>query len=124
MSHHLSLVEGIASATPVVESSHSTVRQVVEGQLLRTQAEYETRVGEVFQEPKFAWQDATRCVDFDPELFFPKKGGSTKLAKLICSECVVRVYCLNDALQRDERHGVQGGMSERERRALKRMAAS
>ena len=57
------------------------------------------------------------------EIFFPEKGGSSREAKRICSECPVRIECLNYALRRDERYGVWGGMSERERRRLKRMAS-
>ena len=69
------------------------------------------------------WQDRARCRDFDPEIFFPEKGGSSREAKRICAECAVRIECLNYALRRDERYGVWGGMSERERRRLKRMAS-
>ena len=69
------------------------------------------------------WQERARCRDYDPEVFFPEKGGSSREAKRICSECPVRIECLNYALRRDERYGVWGGMSERERRRLKRMAS-
>jgi WhiB family redox-sensing transcriptional regulator len=69
------------------------------------------------------WQDRARCRDYDPEVFFPEKGGSSREAKRICAECPVRIECLNYALRRDERYGVWGGMSERERRRLKRMAS-
>jgi WhiB family transcriptional regulator, redox-sensing transcriptional regulator len=69
------------------------------------------------------WQERARCREFDPEIFFPEKGGSSREAKRICAECEVRIQCLNYALRRDERYGVWGGMSERERRRLKRMAS-
>src|SRR5438874_5929158 len=69
------------------------------------------------------WQDRARCREYDPEIFFPEKGGSSREAKRICAECPVRIECLNYALRRDERYGVWGGMSERERRRLKRMAS-
>ena len=65
------------------------------------------------------WQEQARCREHDPELFFPEKGGSSREAKRICSECPVRIECLNYALRRDERYGVWGGMSERERRDRK-----
>ncbi len=68
------------------------------------------------------WQDGARCRDFDLEIFFPEQGRSGREAKRICAECPVRIECLNDALRRDERYGVWGGMSERERRRLKRMS--
>ena len=69
------------------------------------------------------WQESARCRDYDPEIFFPEKGGSSREAKRICADCPVRIECLNYALRRDERYGVWGGMSERERRRLKRMAS-
>ena len=69
------------------------------------------------------WQERALCSQTDPEAFFPEKGGSSREAKRICSDCPVRIECLNYALRRDERYGVWGGMSERERRRLKRMAS-
>ena len=56
----------------------------------------------------------------DPEAFFPEKGGSTREAKRICLGCEVRDACLDYALAHDERFGIWGGLSERERRRLKR----
>ena len=58
----------------------------------------------------------------DPEAFFPEKGGSTREAKRVCATCEVREECLEYALANDERFGIWGGMSERERRKLKRRA--
>ena len=72
---------------------------------------------------ELSWQERALCAETDPEAFFPEKGGSSREAKRICSECPVRIECLNYALRRDERYGVWGGMSERERRRLKRMAS-
>lgn len=66
------------------------------------------------------WAEKARCPETDPEAFFPEKGGSTKEAKKVCQRCPVKVECLQWALDNDERFGVWGGMSERERRRLKR----
>ncbi|HEX5349733.1 MAG TPA: WhiB family transcriptional regulator [Pseudonocardiaceae bacterium] len=68
------------------------------------------------------WQERALCAQTDPEAFFPEKGGSTREAKLICSGCEVRAECLEYALAFDERFGIWGGLSERERRRLKRGA--
>jgi WhiB family redox-sensing transcriptional regulator len=68
------------------------------------------------------WQDRALCAETDPEAFFPEKGGSTREAKRICSGCEVRAQCLEYALAHDERFGIWGGLSERERRRLKRQA--
>jgi WhiB family redox-sensing transcriptional regulator len=68
------------------------------------------------------WQDRALCAHTDPEAFFPEKGGSTREAKRVCRSCEVRAKCLEYALERDERFGVWGGLSERERRRLKRAA--
>ncbi|HEX7322905.1 MAG TPA: WhiB family transcriptional regulator [Mycobacterium sp.] len=66
------------------------------------------------------WQDRALCAQTDPEAFFPEKGGSTREAKKICQRCPVRTECLEYALAHDERFGIWGGLSERERRRLKR----
>ncbi len=66
------------------------------------------------------WQDRALCAQTDPEAFFPEKGGSTREAKQVCRGCEVRAECLEYALEHDERFGIWGGLSERERRRLKR----
>ncbi|BBX35478.1 transcriptional regulator WhiB2 [Mycolicibacterium mageritense] len=66
------------------------------------------------------WQERALCAQTDPEAFFPEKGGSTREAKRICQGCEVKDACLEYALAHDERFGIWGGLSERERRRLKR----
>lgn len=66
------------------------------------------------------WQERALCAQTDPEAFFPEKGGSTREAKKVCTGCEVRAECLEYALANDERFGIWGGLSERERRKLKR----
>ncbi len=66
------------------------------------------------------WQERALCAQTDPEAFFPEKGGSTREAKKICVGCEVRGECLEYALEHDERFGIWGGLSERERRRVKR----
>ncbi|ACQ79466.1 transcription factor WhiB [Beutenbergia cavernae DSM 12333] len=68
------------------------------------------------------WQERALCAQTDPEAFFPEKGGSTREAKRVCTSCEVRAECLEYALAHDERFGIWGGLSERERRKLKRRA--
>jgi len=67
-----------------------------------------------------SWQTDALCAQTDPEAFFPEKGGSTRDAKRICTTCEVKAQCLDYALQNDERFGIWGGLSERERRRLRR----
>ena len=69
------------------------------------------------------WQDKALCAQVDPEIFFPEKGGSTRDPKRICAMCEVRPQCLDYALETGQAFGIWGGMSERERRALRRQAA-
>jgi WhiB family transcriptional regulator, redox-sensing transcriptional regulator len=66
------------------------------------------------------WRDRALCAQTDPEAFFPERGGSVREAKRVCRSCEVRAECLEYALENDERFGVYGGLSERERRRLKR----
>ena len=66
-----------------------------------------------------AWRLNALCAETDPEAFFPEKGGSTREAKRVCTGCEVRAECLEFALANDERFGIWGGLSERERRRLR-----
>lgn len=74
------------------------------------------------EDENLAWQADSLCAQTDPEAFFPEKGGSTREAKRICDGCEVRSQCLEYALENDERFGIWGGLSERERRKLRREA--
>jgi WhiB family transcriptional regulator, redox-sensing transcriptional regulator len=65
------------------------------------------------------WRLSALCAETDPEAFFPEKGGSTREAKRVCVGCDVRAECLEFALTNDERFGIWGGLSERERRRLR-----
>ena len=71
---------------------------------------------------EMGWQERALCAQTDPESFFPEKGGSTREAKKVCLACEVRSECLEYALANDERFGIWGGLSERERRRLKKAA--
>ena len=73
-------------------------------------------------EGELGWQERALCAQTDPEAFFPEKGGSTREAKKVCIGCDVRGECLEYALAHDERFGIWGGLSERERRKLKKRA--
>ena len=72
--------------------------------------------------PELTWQERALCAQTDPEAFFPEKGGSTREAKRVCMSCEVRAECLDYALAKDERFGIWGGLSERERRRVKKQA--
>ena len=76
--------------------------------------------GQDSDEAELTWQERALCAQTDPEAFFPEKGGSTREAKKVCVSCDVRAECLEYALENDERFGIWGGLSERERRKLKR----
>lgn len=69
--------------------------------------------------PELDWT-AALCAQVDPELWFPEKGGPTVEAKAVCAKCLLRRQCLEYALSHDERFGIWGGLSERERRPLRR----
>jgi WhiB family redox-sensing transcriptional regulator len=74
-------------------------------------------------EGPLGWQDSANCLGVDPDLFFPERGESTREAKTVCRGCVVRDDCLEFALNNSEKHGIWGGMSERERRRIRRQRA-
>ncbi len=70
-----------------------------------------------------SWQSRANCMGVDPDLFFPERGASTKEAKEVCRGCVVKDECLEFALRNSEKFGIWGGMSERERRRVRRARA-
>lgn len=74
------------------------------------------------------WRHEAACRAEDPELFFPIGNTGPALtqieeAKKVCRRCGVCDECLAWALEAGQDHGVWGGMSEDERRAMKRRAA-
>lgn len=71
------------------------------------------------------WRHYAACRDHDPELFFPIGVTGPAMdqlaeAKAVCDGCPVRCLCLEWAVLAGVDHGVWGGMSEDERRALRR----
>lgn len=70
------------------------------------------------------WMERGLCAQTDPEIFFPEKGGSTAGAKRVCQSCDVRSECLDYAIEHQERFGIWGGMSERDRRKLAKERAA
>jgi WhiB family transcriptional regulator, redox-sensing transcriptional regulator len=73
------------------------------------------------------WRHRAVCRDEDPELFFPVGNSGPAVlqiaeAKAVCHRCPVSTGCLAWALD-NAVAGVWGGMSEDERRALKRRNA-
>ena len=67
------------------------------------------------------WMDDAACTTTDPELFFQEKEGwaSAEMAKAICGTCPVRDICLQYALDNDINEGIWGGLTARDRAALR-----
>ena len=56
----------------------------------------------------------------DDDVSWQHKALSTRDAKQVCARCEVREQCLQWAIEHDERFGIWGGLSERERRRYKK----
>jgi hypothetical protein len=69
--------------------------------------------------PAEGWLDLAACRGAATSTFFPWQGEPTAPAKAVCASCPVAVDCLVTALDNVEKHGIFGGMSERERRAMR-----
>jgi WhiB family redox-sensing transcriptional regulator len=74
------------------------------------------------------WRHEAACREEDPEVFFPVGNTGPALAQIeeakkICARCSVKDSCLAWALESGQDAGVWGGLSEDERRAMKRRAA-
>lgn len=67
------------------------------------------------------WRAGALCAQTDPEVFFPDEGGSAREARAVCARCPVTAECLQWALEHDERFGIWGGATGRERMELRRL---
>lgn len=76
-----------------------------------------------FPQPE-PWMADAACTRVDNDLFYPEKGVPSKDAKKVCVGCISREQCLQYAMERNERWGVWGGLSERERASLRRAAST
>ncbi len=73
------------------------------------------------------WRHSALCRDEDPELFFPigtvgPAERQVSEAKAVCRRCSVTQDCLNWAVTTGQDSGVWGGLSEDERRLLRRQS--
>ena len=70
------------------------------------------------------WQEHALCAQVGGDEWFPEIGDSMDDARQICGRCPVATACLRDALATDERFGIRGGLSPRQRTSLKRRQAA
>ncbi|MGH3922228.1 MAG: WhiB family transcriptional regulator [Pseudonocardiaceae bacterium] len=71
------------------------------------------------------WRAQAACLEEDPELFFPvgvtgRALDQIEQAKAVCQRCPVVGACLEWALETNQQDGVWGGLSEDQRRTLRR----
>lgn len=69
------------------------------------------------------WAAFSACRDHDPDTFFPVTTETEREAIRICHGCPVRMDCLEFALEARVRFGIWGGLTEKQRRSLKRQIA-
>ena len=65
------------------------------------------------------WRELAACRGVDLEVFFPERGESAEPARQVCAACPVRQPCLDYAISNRIAYGIWGGLTERERRALR-----
>ena len=109
--------------TGVITSMTPSATLGGEGQLMDTSDTEETMGIVESDSDESSWQLQANCLGVDPDLFFPERGASTKEAKAVCRGCTVREDCLEYALANGEKFGIWGGLSERERRRIRRQRA-
>ena len=75
-------------------------------------------------EGKQEWMADANCQGMNLALFFPERGELTSNAKAVCKTCAVLADCRDYALTNRIMHGIWGGLSERERRRMRRGSAA
>ena len=76
------------------------------------------------------WQELAACAEYDNVLFFGEEGESElekqareRRAKAICHRCPVQEPCLEFAMETNQKYGIWGGLTDKERASLKRRRA-
>lgn len=76
------------------------------------------------------WQERGACREHDNVLFFGEEGESELekqaregRAKTVCRECPVIDPCLEFAMESNQKYGIWGGLTDKERASLKRRRA-
>lgn len=74
------------------------------------------------RDKRWDWRDDAQCREIGTDLFYPNDGDrwTALMAKGLCVRCPVRHECLEFALETCEPEGIWGGMSPRERMAMRR----
>ncbi len=73
--------------------------------------------------PRPRWMAKAACRGQPVDTFFPARGESASPARDLCAGCPVRVQCFDFAMADPELDGCWGGMTARERAALRREAS-
>lgn len=70
---------------------------------------------------KAPWRRQAACRTEDPDLSFPAQGDMTTVAeaKAVCARCPVRRPCLDFAIASNERSGIWGGLSRKDRNRIR-----
>lgn len=66
------------------------------------------------------WPENRHCLGVDTARFFPNDVPGVIQAQEICAECPCQIDCLRYALDHNIEHGIWGGVSERQRRLMRR----
>jgi WhiB family transcriptional regulator, redox-sensing transcriptional regulator len=81
-------------------------------------------------EERLEWQEDASCRAYDNLLFFGEEGESElekqsreSHAKVICRSCPVQEPCLEFAMETNQKYGIWGGLTDKERASLKRRRA-
>jgi WhiB family redox-sensing transcriptional regulator len=71
---------------------------------------------------ELGWHEDAKCRGMDTDLFYyphlirgPQRRAYAARAKAICKDCPVKLQCLKDAIDRDDRSSIQGGASPEDR---------
>jgi len=74
----------------------------------------------VLTHTKEVWRDSAACRGLDVDIFFPASDDDAGPAKAVCATCPVREQCLEWALASRQEDGIWGGLTDTERRRLRR----
>lgn len=115
--------ERILSLEPVVDSPPVSPTRLERATTLSREDTFRDRDAEQLaatEEQLGDWRARAECRTTDTAVFFQPRGASVEDAREICRRCPVRSECLDYAVATHQRYGMWGGLSERQRRNLRR----
>jgi WhiB family redox-sensing transcriptional regulator len=67
------------------------------------------------------WTKESACRGMEKQIFYGETRADVEEAKKVCPRCIVRLYCLKEAIVNNEEFGVWGGLEQKDLRTIRKI---